>query len=66
MGRSAQFSLFVSTMFAILALGLAAGLLRTFARDWDFLLERTGRGFRRRRGLFTRTDVVMPVHRVPA
>jgi len=66
MGRSAQFSLFVSTMFAILALGLAAGLLRTFARDWDFLLERTGRGFRRRRGLFTRTDVVMPVHRVQA
>jgi putative membrane protein len=66
MGRSAQFSLFLSAMFAIILLGLAAGLFRTFAREWDFLLERTARGFRRRRGLFTRTDVVMPVHRVQA
>lgn len=44
--------------------GSATGLVRTFSREWDFRLERTARGFRRRRGLFTRTDVVMPVHRV--
>ena len=46
--------------------GLATGILRTFARDWGFRLERTAKGFRRRRGLLTRTDVVMPVHRVQA
>ena len=47
-------------------IGLATGIVRTFAREWGFTLERTARGFRRRRGLFTRTDVVMPVHRVQA
>ena len=39
-------------------------MVRVFTREWGFLLERTARGFRRRRGLFTRTDVVMPIHRV--
>jgi len=48
----------------VAAIGLGTGLARTFSREWGFLLERTARGFRRRRGLFTRTDVVMPVHRV--
>nr|WP_246204983.1 PH domain-containing protein [Altericroceibacterium indicum] len=47
-------------------IGLATGIARTVARDWGFTLERNARGFRRRRGLFTRTDVVMPVHRVQA
>ncbi len=52
---------------AVLALiGLATGIARTLAREWGFRLERTSKGFRRRRGLFTRTDVVMPVHRVQA
>ncbi|RKF21286.1 hypothetical protein D6851_09530 [Altericroceibacterium spongiae] len=53
-------------MAGVLSLGIVTGLARTFARDWAFRLERTSRGFRRRRGLFTRTDVVMPVHRVQA
>lgn len=44
--------------------GVATGLGRTFAREWGFVLERTAKGFRRRRGLFTRSDVVMPAHRV--
>jgi len=35
-------------------------------RDYGFLLEDTPKGLRRRRGLLTRTDVVMPVHRVQA
>ena len=48
------------------AVGLATGLVRTFAREYGFRLERTPRGFRRRRGLLTRTDVVMPEHRVQA
>lgn len=48
----------------VFIVGLGTGLFRTFSREWDFRLERTARGFRRRRGLFTHTDVVMPVHRV--
>jgi putative membrane protein len=51
-------------LVAVLFIGSATGIARTFAREWGFVLERTARGFRRRRGLFTRTDVVMPVHRV--
>lgn len=51
---------------SLIALGLATGVVRTSLREWGFLLERTEKGFRRRRGMFTRTDVVMPVHRVQA
>ncbi|WFL78768.1 PH domain-containing protein [Altererythrobacter arenosus] len=56
---------FIAALSLILV-GLVTGIARTFAREWGFLLERTSRGFRRRRGLFTRTDVVMPAHRVQA
>ncbi len=63
----------VLQIFGVLALlatvsvaGVITGLVRTFLRDWDFRLDRTTKGFRRRRGLFTRTDVVMPAHRVQA
>lgn len=51
-------------LVSVFILGLGTGLFRTFSREWDFRLERTARGFRRRRGLFTHTDVIMPVHRV--
>ena len=51
---------------ALVVLGIGTGVVRTFVRDWEFLLERTAKGFRRRRGLLTKTDVVMPVHRVQA
>ncbi|WP_374407051.1 PH domain-containing protein [Pelagerythrobacter sp.] len=51
---------------SLIALGVATGLVRTTLRDWGFVLERTEKGFRRRRGLLTRTDVVMPAHRVQA
>src|SRR5690606_6552694 len=47
-------------------LGLATGLGRTVLRDYGFRLEETPKGLRRRRGLLTRTDVVMPLHRVQA
>lgn len=46
--------------------GSLTGIVRTLLRDWDFVLERTAKGFRRRRGMFTHTDVVMPAHRVQA
>ena len=51
---------------SLAVVGVATGLIRTALRDWGFLLERTAKGFRRRRGLLTRTDVVMPPHRVQA
>jgi putative membrane protein len=51
---------------ALVALGIASGIIRTFLKEYGFQLDRTERGFRRRRGLLTRTDVVMPVNRVQA
>ncbi len=59
----------VGAIFALLSLalvGVATGVVRTVLREWDFRLERTDKGLRRRRGLLTRTDLVMPVHRVQA
>ena len=53
-------------VLAVAAAGVLTGIARTVAREYGFRLERTAKGFRRRRGLFTRTDVVMPVHRVQA
>jgi len=53
-------------LIALFVVGSATGLARTYLRDWDFKLEETPRGFRRRRGLLTKTDVVMPAHRVQA
>jgi putative membrane protein len=47
-------------------IGVASGVIRTGLRDWGFTLTRSPRGFRRQRGLLTRTDVVMPAHRVQA
>ncbi|HEY6817229.1 MAG TPA: PH domain-containing protein [Croceibacterium sp.] len=46
--------------------GFVTGLGRTVLRDYGFRLEETAKGLRRRRGLLTRTDTVMPVHRVQA
>lgn len=66
LGFAAQVIGAVIASLSLIALGFATGLVRTLLRDWGFVLEKTARGFRRRRGLFTRTDVVMPVHRVQA
>jgi putative membrane protein len=65
-GRIAAILAAVGGLLAVAALGVVTGIARTFAREYGFTLERTAKGFRRRRGLFTRTDVVMPVHRVQA
>ena len=54
----------IGALIGVFVVGSMTGMVRVFTREWGFLLERTARGFRRRRGLFTRTDVVMPVHRV--
>jgi putative membrane protein len=66
LGVYAQAAGAIFGIIGLLVVGSATGLIRTFTRDWGFLLERTARGFRRRRGLFTLTDVVMPIHRVQA
>lgn len=66
LGRTAQIVGGIIAAGSLLLLGFATGLVRTLLRDWGFTLERTAKGFRRRRGLLTRTDVVMPAHRVQA
>jgi putative membrane protein len=66
LGPSAQVLGGLLGLTSLLIVGVATGLVRTVLRDWGFLLEGTAKGFRRRRGLFTRTDVVMPAHRVQA
>lgn len=45
-------------------LGVIAGVLRTLSRDYDFHLTRTEGGLRRRRGLFTLSEVVIPFRRI--
>lgn len=66
LGPYAQAASVVAGMFGLVIIGMASGVIRTFLRDWGFTLTRSARGFRRQRGLLTRTDVVMPVHRVQA
>lgn len=66
LGLMAQVLGVVAGLVLLIMIGLVTGIGRTFLRDWGFRLERTAKGFRRRRGLLTRTDVVMPVHRVQA
>lgn len=62
--RTAQVVGVLVSLSGLLVIGSLTGVARVYMREWGFLLERTARGFRRRRGLFTRTDVVMPIHRV--
>jgi len=50
----------------LLALGVLTGLFRTIARDFRYQLTRTAVGLRRRRGLFTLSEVVIPIRRVQA
>ena len=64
LGIGAQALGAIGGVIGVIVIGSLTGMVRVFTRDWGFLLERTARGFRRRRGLFTRTDVVMPIHRV--
>lgn len=66
LGFAAQVIGAVLALVLLAILGLVTGLLRTALRDYGFRLEETPKGLRRRRGLLTRTDAVMPVHRVQA
>jgi putative membrane protein len=53
----------VVAMFLIL-LALLIGIVRTAARDWGFRLTRVPAGLRRRRGLFTLSEVMIPIRRI--
>ncbi|ANY19152.1 Bacterial membrane flanked domain protein [Tsuneonella dongtanensis] len=66
LGPFAQATAVGMAISTLVVVGFVTGLARTFARDWGFVLTRTAKGFRRQRGLFTKTDVVMPAHRVQA
>ena len=57
---------FLVAIFSLVVVGLASGIIRSFLREYGFRLDRTQNGFRRRRGLTTLTDVVMPLHRIQA
>jgi putative membrane protein len=43
--------------------GLVAGVARTVARDFGYRLTRAPQGLRRKRGLFTLSEVVIPIRR---
>lgn len=63
---AARIASVIAALFGVLVIGLVGGIIRTTLREYGFRLERTETGFRRRRGLFTLTDVVMPLHRIQA
>ena len=48
----------------LLMLGIIAGVSRTLAREYGFRLTRAVAGFRRRRGLFTLSEAVIPLRRM--
>lgn len=50
----------------LIVLGVVAGVARTVAVDYGFRLTRSQAGLRRRRGLFTLSEVVIPIGRVQA
>jgi putative membrane protein len=64
LGPYAQAAGAVAGLIGLVIIGFGTGVVRTVLRDWGFTLTRSARGFRRQRGLLTRTDVVMPAHRV--
>ena len=56
----------IGAIFSLVGIGVGSGIVTTYIREYRFRLDRVAGGFRRRRGLFTLTDMVMPIHRVQA
>jgi putative membrane protein len=65
-GLLAQLILAFGAVTSLIFIGFATGVVRTILREHGFRIDQTAKGFRRRRGLFTLTDVIMPTHRVQA
>ena len=66
MGLIAEVAAVIGALVTLVVIGMVSGVIRTVLRDYGFRLERVPAGFRRRRGLLTLTDVVLPAHRVQA
>ena len=56
----------IAGLVVLVIVGLITGITRTLMREFRFRLDRSGSGLRRRRGLFTLTDVSLPLRRVQA
>ncbi len=56
----------LALLLVLVLIGMITGVARTLARDYGFRLTRTESGLRRLRGLFTHTDVVIPLRRIQA
>ncbi|MGF1550731.1 MAG: PH domain-containing protein [Sphingomonadaceae bacterium] len=54
----------LAVLIVIVLLGVIAGVVRTLLRDYRFRLTRSERGLRRRRGLFTLSEVMIPIRRI--
>ncbi len=54
----------LAVLMVALLLGVVTGVLRTVSRDFGFRLTAEGRRLRRERGLFTRSEVVLPRSRI--
>lgn len=65
-GWAAQVILGLGALGSLIIIGFASGVIRTLLKEHGFRLDRTPKGFRRRRGLLTLTDAVKPAHRVQA
>lgn len=65
-GWAARIVLALGALGSLIIIGFASGVIRTLLKEHGFRLDRTPKGFRRRRGLLTLTDAVMPAHRVQA
>ncbi|WP_300972905.1 PH domain-containing protein [Sphingomonas sp. LHG3406-1] len=61
-----QIGLALGGVAVLLLAGIVTGVVRTVLRETGFRLDRTGNGFRRRRGLLTKTDVSLPLKRIQA
>lgn len=62
-GRLTVGSIAAVALLAVL-LGVVAGVVQTLAREFGFRLRLESEGLRRQRGLFTRTDVLIPPTRI--
>lgn len=54
----------IAALAALIAIGIGTGIVRVALREWGFVLERTPKGLRRRRGLLTHTDMTVSLPRV--
>ena len=66
LGLLAQIGAAIVGLLMLISIGIVSGVARTVLREYGFRLDRVPAGFRRRRGLLTLTDVVLPAHRVQA